>query len=386
MDKRKGDLTTITGPVQSAKSTELRSILIRKQGAGFNIKLIEHKDDIRYVSLSSSSSSSCSSSDNDDENNNFLRQSSTTHLGDRCGINDCIATKNLSTIPDDLLKNIDYIGIDEGQFFDDNLVPFVTNQLNQGVHVIVAGLLTDFKLDAFKNIEKLQTLATYKKDKLGTCNAKHRSNKRKICGRDAPRSWKIGGNLDLNVEIGGPDMYRPVCTDCYDKLKAGTTEIMFLDKTIGKKRLFSDITDTHGEDTGVNSNDIISITPSIKKPATKPSKIVAIVGYREYNDFEQMSKILDKVLSNYLVIKIHTGDCRGTDTMVSRYAKNKNIECQIFNADWNTYGKHAGPKRNERLIEYVNLVIAFMNPQSKGTLNTVNLAKQKDIETIIYDV
>lgn len=213
MNKRKGTLTVITGPVQSAKSTELRSILIRKQGAGYHIVLVEHCDDLRYVEGSV-------------VDENLLRKSSTTHLGDRCGIQESVVSKNLKDIPEQVLSEADYVGIDEGQFFGEALVPFVKDQLIKGRHVLVSGLLSDFHLNPFKNMQVLDVLATYRIPKLGTCNAEHPSSKRNVCGKDAPYSYKIGGNPDLSVEIGGPDMYRPVCGDCYDKLQSGEIKIV----------------------------------------------------------------------------------------------------------------------------------------------------------------
>lgn len=207
----RGKLTTITGPVQSAKSTDLRSILVRKRNAGFNIKLIEYKDDKRYIN---------------EEEENYLRKSSTTHLGDRCGIEQSIVSDTLYDIPQDHLNNVDYLGIDEGQFFGDHLVPFVDECLQKGIHVIVSGLISDWNLCPFENIQRLEIMATERIPKLGTCNAEHRSGKKKVCGRDAPWSYKIGGDPSLNVEIGGPEMYRPVCHDCYFKLRSGKIKIV----------------------------------------------------------------------------------------------------------------------------------------------------------------
>jgi thymidine kinase len=210
----RGELTTITGPVQSAKSTDLRSILIRKKSAGFNIRLIEHEKDTRYVTI------------NETEEDDCLRKSSTTHLGDRCGIHQSIISATLHDIPSNLLEDVDYIGIDEGQFFEVHLIPFVEEYLRKGVHVIVSGLLSDFNLEPFLNIQRLEIMATTRISKLGTCNAEHRSGKRHVCGKDAPWSYKIGGDPSLNVEIGGPEMYRPVCPDCYFKLKKDEIKIV----------------------------------------------------------------------------------------------------------------------------------------------------------------
>ena len=60
-----------------------------------------------------------------------------------------------------LADNVEVVGIDEAQFFDDNL-PNVCNQLaNSGIRVIVAGLDMDFKGQPFGPMPHLMAIAEY---------------------------------------------------------------------------------------------------------------------------------------------------------------------------------------------------------------------------------
>ena len=45
-------------------------------------------------------------------------------------------------------------------------------------------------------------------------------------------------------------------------------------------------------------------------------------------------------------------------------------------ADWERYGRAAGPKRNKLIVDAADVVIAFPSLYSKGTLNTIKLAKK----------
>lgn len=111
---------------------------------------------------------------------------------------------------------------------------------------------------------------------------------------------------------------------------------------------------------------------------------VAVAGYREFTDTSVFEEQLDKILSKYKVTKIHTGDCRGTDTMAVTYAIKKGIPYTVFTANWNKYGRSAGPIRNQEMIKGTKLLVAFAHRNSKGTFNTIKLARKNRIKTIIF--
>jgi len=60
-----------------------------------------------------------------------------------------------------LASNVDVVGIDEAQFFDDEIVRVCNDLANQGVRVIVAGLDMDFKGNPFGPMPALMATAEY---------------------------------------------------------------------------------------------------------------------------------------------------------------------------------------------------------------------------------
>lgn len=60
-----------------------------------------------------------------------------------------------------LASNIDVVGIDEAQFFDDEIVSVCNDLANRGVRVIVAGLDMDFKGNPFGPMPALMATAEY---------------------------------------------------------------------------------------------------------------------------------------------------------------------------------------------------------------------------------
>ena len=99
-------------------------------------------------------------------------------------------------------KNCEYIFIDEGQFFVD-IIPSISRMLNDGKHVTVCALSGDHKMHPFPNIAELLSISDSILHLRALC----------WCGKAAPFTRKVGGNANLLVEVGGTDMYKPVCRE-----------------------------------------------------------------------------------------------------------------------------------------------------------------------------
>src|SRR5690554_5382398 len=109
-----------------------------------------------------------------------------------------------------LTADADVVGIDEAQFFDDNL-PNVCNELaNQGIRVIVAGLDMDFQGRPFGPIPHLLAIAEYVTKVHAICVR---------CGDLAHFSYRFTTSSKL-VEIGAGESYEAVCRSCYNHLNS----------------------------------------------------------------------------------------------------------------------------------------------------------------------
>lgn len=106
---------------------------------------------------------------------------------------------------------------------------------------------------------------------------------------------------------------------------------------------------------------------------------IAVGGCRSYHDYDTFLKYIDlclsKIAKNNKII-ILSGHCSGVDSMAEQYAAEKGYELEIFPAQWNKYGKFAGPKRNNEMVKKSDYVIAFWDNKSKGTKNLIENAKQ----------
>lgn len=75
--------------------------------------------------------------------------------------------------------------------------------------------------------------------------------------------------------------------------------------------------------------------------------------------------------SGFNLSEIVSGQAKGADTLGECYS----IECEIalkcFPADWDTYGKAAGPIRNSQMRDYADAAIVFIWDNSRGSANMI---------------
>ena len=110
-----------------------------------------------------------------------------------------------------------------------------------------------------------------------------------------------------------------------------------------------------------------------------PTKRVVIAGCRDYENYEQAKEFIDICLSNVRKeneIIIVSGGARGADAIGERYAKENGFAVEKYPADWEKYGKSAGPIRNKQMAEISDYVICFWNEKSKGTKSMIDYAKK----------
>ena len=130
-------------------------------------------------------------------------------------LNDALVTHNSNSIPSTPVENassilllgsdVDVIGIDEAQFFDEEL-PDVCNALaNKGVRVIVAGLDMDFKGRCFGPMPAIMAIAESVTKLQAVCVR---------CGNPALYSYRVVPNKN-KILLGEKESYEPRCRVCF---------------------------------------------------------------------------------------------------------------------------------------------------------------------------
>lgn len=104
----------------------------------------------------------------------------------------------------------DVVGIDEGQFFGDSLVPAVHSLLDQGVRVIVSGLDLNSNGVPFEPMPALLALADEVVKLKAVCAR---------CLKEASRSYLYAPAVpsEDGILVGGAESYEPRCLSCFTK-------------------------------------------------------------------------------------------------------------------------------------------------------------------------
>lgn len=111
---------------------------------------------------------------------------------------------------------------------------------------------------------------------------------------------------------------------------------------------------------------------------------IAVVGSRDFVDYELLEHTLDDyiitdartIFSNCVIV---SGGARGADGLSERYAIERKMASIVHEADWGRYGRSAGMKRNKDIVADADILFAFWDGKSKGTKNSIDLAKKKGI-------
>lgn len=99
---------------------------------------------------------------------------------------------------------------------------------------------------------------------------------------------------------------------------------------------------------------------------------IVVTGGRKYSDRAMVNDVLD-VLNPMTVF---VGDATGADALAVEWAVNNDRDLIVYKADWDKYGKSAGPRRNEKMLKEAGVdavVITFHD--NKGTKNCIKQTK-----------
>ncbi len=112
--------------------------------------------------------------------------------------------------------------------------------------------------------------------------------------------------------------------------------------------------------------------------------VLAIIGGRDFNLKEYAYSEIESRVQLDSITKIVSGGATGADSIAQDFAKDHNIPFEVFEADWKTFGKAAGPIRNTQIIKAADLIIAF-DTGGPGTRNAIGQARKLDKQVIIVD-
>lgn len=106
------------------------------------------------------------------------------------------------------MEEVEFVGIDEVQFFDDGIVEVCNTLANKGIRVVVAGLDMDYQGKPFGPMPQLMAVAEYVTKVHAICTR---------CGDLAQYSHRLVPN-DKQLLLGEKESYEPLCRHCFNEM------------------------------------------------------------------------------------------------------------------------------------------------------------------------
>ncbi len=106
-----------------------------------------------------------------------------------------------------LAQDADVVGIDEAQFFDEQIITVCEQLASKGIRVIVAGLDMDYSGKPFAQMPNLLAIADYITKLHAICV---------VCGNIANISYRKNSEGG-QILIGEKEVYEPRCRNCIKK-------------------------------------------------------------------------------------------------------------------------------------------------------------------------
>ena len=173
-----GRIEVIVGPMFSGKSEELIRRLKRARIARQRVACYKPDIDLRYHRTAIAS------------------HSEQTH--------EACTVANVERLKAELfpqLHEIDVVGIDEAQFFDEAIIPLTVELVHLGKRLLIAGLDTTFTAEPFGPIPALMAIADQVTKLSAVCM---------VCGQPAIHTQRLGQSQEL-VVVGAAGLYEARC-------------------------------------------------------------------------------------------------------------------------------------------------------------------------------
>jgi thymidine kinase len=178
--QRRGSIEVICGSMFSGKTEELIRRLRRVKIANQRVEIFKPTIDVRYDEVKIVSHDATA-----------IQSTPVDH-----------SSKIL-----EMAKDVDVIGVDEAQFFDEQIANVCDELAFRGVRVIVAGLDMDYLGNPFGQMPYIMAKADYVTKLHAICMQ---------CGNIANYSYRKVAQ-EGQVMLGAKDVYEPRCRNCYNR-------------------------------------------------------------------------------------------------------------------------------------------------------------------------
>jgi hypothetical protein len=109
-----------------------------------------------------------------------------------------------------------------------------------------------------------------------------------------------------------------------------------------------------------------------------------IAGSRTITDRAVLVEALKQ--SGFRPDEVICGGARGADELGRHWALAHQVPVRLMLANWDLEGKAAGYRRNERMAQVADALLALWDGESRGTMHMINLARARGLRVHIHRI
>lgn len=119
---------------------------------------------------------------------------------------------------------------------------------------------------------------------------------------------------------------------------------------------------------------------------------LALVGSRDFQDWDKFQQSIHEALVTWDVHNVSTFDCvvsggaKGADTLAERWAHEHGVRLVVFKPDWQGKGRAVGVLRNTDIVNQCTHLIAFPSSTGRGTQDSIRKARSANKVVVVFPI
>lgn len=107
-----------------------------------------------------------------------------------------------------------------------------------------------------------------------------------------------------------------------------------------------------------------------------------VCGGREFADRRALVAAMNAAVGSHRDVLVIHGGARGADRLAGLIAASVGIPCEVYEAEWDRYGRSAGHRRNQRMLVEGKPDLVLAAPGGIGTANMVRIAREAGVAVV----
>lgn len=103
-----------------------------------------------------------------------------------------------------------------------------------------------------------------------------------------------------------------------------------------------------------------------------------IAGSRTITNYAKLLQAIDEL--PWVITLVISGGAKGVDRLGETYAKENDLPLEIYPANWDKFGRKAGPIRNSEMADNAEALLALWDGESRGTKHMIQTANYKGLK------